>query len=305
MNVHSRCARALVGVAVSSLAVPALAVSALAVPARSAQRAIPPSSEAVTRGSDYLALGDSITFGFRDPSTTPTPNYFLASSFIGYPEDVGAALGLHVANAACPGETSLSLIQPAVQSNDCENLLGGGLGYRSTYPLHVRYSGTQLQFALAYLRGHPQTRLVTLMIGANDEVLCQKATTDQCASPNELAGVLARVASDVGTTLGAIRHRAHYGGQIVVVSYFSLDYSSEADDTQSLALNTSTDDVARRFGATIADGYGVLEAAAAQSGGSSCAAGLLTELSGGGCGAHPSLAGQALLALAVEQAVRR
>jgi lysophospholipase L1-like esterase len=300
MNVHSRSVRALVGVALFGSA-----VSGIAVPALSAQHAIAPSSEAVTRGSDYLALGDSITFGFRDPSTTPAPNYFLASSFIGYPEDVGAALGLRVANAACPGETSLSLIEPDAQSNDCENLLGGGLGYRSTYPLHMRYAGTQLQFALAYLRGHPQTRLVTLMIGANDELLCQKTTTDECASPTELAGVLAQVASDVGTTLGAIRHRAHYGGQVVVVDYFSLDYSNDADDAQSLALNTSTDDVARRFGATIADGYGVFEAAAAQSGGNSCAAGLLTQLAGGGCGVHPSLAGQALLALAVEQAIRR
>ena len=64
--------------------------------------------------SDYLALGDSVTFGYREAANLPTPDYSDAASFVGYPEDVGAALGLDVANAACPGETSTSLVEPNV-----------------------------------------------------------------------------------------------------------------------------------------------------------------------------------------------
>jgi lysophospholipase L1-like esterase len=296
MGVHSRSVRMLAGVTLA-----AVAVSGFAVPALSARRQVP-AVEAVTRGSDYLALGDSVAFGFRDPSTTPPPNYFHPTSFTGYPEDVGGALGLHVANAACPGETSLSLIYSGVQSNDCENLPGGGPGYRSSYPLHVRYTGTQLQYALTYLRAHKQTRLVTLMIGENDTILCQNITSDQCAS--ETDSVMAQISSDVGVILKSIRHGARYLGQIVIENYYSLDYSNAADNTASQTLNATMDAAALPYDVTIADGYGAFEAAAAQSGGNTCTAGLLTQLSGGGCGVHPSLAGQAVLALAVEQAIK-
>ena len=53
----------------------------------------------------------------------------------------------------------------------------------------------------------------------------------------------------------------------------------------------------------IADGFGEFEAAAAHSGGNTCTAGLLTQLSTGGCGIHPSYAGQSLLAQALEKAI--
>ena len=166
----------------------------------------------------------------------------------------------------------------------------------------MRYSGTQLQYALAYLRTHKPTRLITLMIGANDATLCQETTSDQCAS--EIPSVMAQVATDVSVTLKAIRHGARYRGQIVIENYFSIDYSSTTDDDATLALNETVDTAALPYGVTFADGYGAFEAAAAMSGGNSCAAGLLTQLSGGGCGVHPSLAGQAVLALALEQAIR-
>jgi len=296
MGIHSGSVRVLAGVTLL-----AVAVSGFAVPALSARHQVP-AVEVVTRGSYYLALGDSVTYGFRDPSTTPPPDYFHPSSFTGYPEDVGAALGLHVANAACPGETSLSLIYSGVQSNDCENVPGGGPGYRSSYPLHVRYPGTQLQYALKYLRTHPQTRLVTLMIGANDVLLCQNTTTDQCAS--ETGSVTAQISTDVGVILKSIRHGARYLGQIVIENYYSIDYSNAADNTASQVLNSTIDTAALPYSVTIADGYGAFEAAAAQSGGNTCTAGLLTQLSGGGCGVHPSVAGQAVLALAVEQAIK-
>ena len=53
----------------------------------------------------------------------------------------------------------------------------------------------------------------------------------------------------------------------------------------------------------IADGYGEFQAGSVHSGGNTCTAGLLTQLSTGGCGIHPSYAGQSLLAQALEKAI--
>ena len=260
-------------------------------------------ANAATAARDYLALGDSVTFGYRESNTTPPPNYLKAATFVSYAEDTAAALGFHVANASCPGETSLSLTTKGVQSNGCENVPGGGSGYRSAFPLHVSYKGTQLQYAVTYLKTHPHTRLVSLMIGANDAFLCQETTTDKCAS--ELPGVIAQIKANVAVTLAAVRHQAHYKGQVVIVNYYSLDYANAVDNAGSAALNSAMDSAARPYSVQVADGYGAFQAAALQSGGNSCTAGLLTQLNGGGCGVHPSVAGQAVLALAVEKVVKK
>ena len=96
-------------------------------------------SGAVAPGSRYLALGDSVTFGYQEPGVVPAPNYANAGSFVNYPQELGAVLGLKVTNAACPGETSASFINPSAQSNGCENRIGpsGTLvpgGYRTSIP---------------------------------------------------------------------------------------------------------------------------------------------------------------------------
>ena len=59
------------------------------------------------------------------------------------------------------------------------------------------------------------------------------------------------------------------------------------------------------FHAVIANGFREFQAAALRSGSNTCTAGLLTMLGKpGDCGVHPSYAGQALLAQAVEEAIR-
>lgn len=254
-------------------------------------------------GRDYLALGDSVPFGYREQTNLPTPNYFDAASFVGYPEDVAAAEGLHLANASCPGETTDSFITPGAASNGCENSPDAGPAYRQVFPLHVSYTGTQLSYALGYLRHHRGTRVVSLMIGANDGFLCQASTKDHCAS--ELPGVLAKVGHNVATILSAIRSGAHYRGRIVLVSYYSLNYADALATGSSQLLNAALTSAAQPYDVTVADGFGTFEQAAAQSGGDSCKAGLLTQLTTGGCGVHPSAGGQALLALAVEKALQQ
>jgi lysophospholipase L1-like esterase len=257
----------------------------------------------VTPGSGYLALGDSVTFGYEESQVVPAPNYPDASSFIGYPEMLGSELHLTVANAACSGETSASLINASAQSNGCENAPGNGAAYRKLYPLHVKYAGSQLDYAVSYLKAHKNVRLVSLMIGANDFFVCQETTADKCASPTEVSATAATVSKNVATILGAIRNTAHYGGQIAIVNYYSLNYGSPSTNALSALLNTTQDNAAKPFHVVIADGFGELQAAALHSGGNTCTAGLLTQLSTGGCGIHPSYAGQSLLAQALEKAI--
>lgn len=287
----------------------AAAVSAALVTGVTSSAAAPVHKQPPVRaGADYLALGDSVTFGYREATNLPYPNYSDAMSFVGYPEYVATALGLHVANASCPGETSSSFVASDVVSNGCEaNPVTHAPGYRTAYPLHVNYSGTQLSYALHYLTTHRDTRLVSLMIGANDGFVCQKSTQDQCAS--ELPSVLKQIQANVRTILNGIRNQAHYRGQIVILNYYSLDYSDPAQVTQSKQLNAAQDSAAKPYDVSIADGYGIFATAAAQVDGNTCKAGLITTLTpapstGSGCGIHPSVGGQSLLAVAVERVIK-
>jgi lysophospholipase L1-like esterase len=261
----------------------------------------------VAPGTRYLALGDSVTFGYMESNVVPAPNYHNAANFFGYPELAGDALHLKVANAACSGETSSSLINPKAQSNGCENSPGHpGVGYRTQFPLHVKYKGSQLAFALSYLKAHKNVSLVSLMIGANDFFVCQETAADGCATTAEQNAVAAKVTSNIHTILGSIRKKAHYKGQIAIVNYYSLNYAVPAVNAQSQLLNKVQDAAAKPYHVVIADGFGELQKGAAHFGGSTCQAGLITELNNtpGTCGIHPSYAGQSLLALALEKAIK-
>jgi lysophospholipase L1-like esterase len=262
----------------------------------------------ITKGSTYLALGDSVTFGYQEPEVVPAPNYADAASLVGYPEIFGSELHMKVVNAACPGETSSSMVNDTAQSNGCENTPGkGNVGYRTLYPLHVSYSGSQLAFAVSYLKKHQNVRLVSLMIGANDGLLCQETTADQCSSLTEQAALLEAVEKNVHTVLSAIRTKAHYNGQVAIVNYYSVDAASAAANEQAALLNQGVDAAAKPFHVEVADGFGAFATAAAHSSGdSTCTAGLLTQLVGAStpCGIHPSYAGASLLALALEKVAR-
>ena len=115
----------------------------------------PASSSATEEGGAYLALGDSVPFGYRGGATAEFPD---ADNFVGYPELVGEELGLEVLNASCPGETTASFLDTDAQSNGCGNTPGGAGGFRTAYPLHVDYDApdqSQLDFAVATLRETP------------------------------------------------------------------------------------------------------------------------------------------------------
>ena len=279
-----------------------LAATAM-VAAASLMPALPASASGPAANGTYLALGDSVAFGYVPPEAVPAPNYRSANSFVGYPEDVGKALRLGVWNASCPGETTASMLVPGAQSNGCENSPDGSPGYRTLYPLHVQYKGTQMQYALSYLAVHRHTQLVTIDIGANDAFLCQETTPHHCTSQDELSALVQEITTNLTAIYTQIRDVAHYQGLLVALSYYSLDYSSLAAEQGTLLLNSVITSITTAFGGEVADGFGAFEGPSMKFGGSPCAAGLLIKLPGGSCNIHPSPAGHLLLAQAIENVV--
>ena len=258
-------------------------------------------------GSDangtYLALGDSVAFGYVPPQAVPAPNYLVAHSFVGYPEYVAQQLDVRVSNASCPGETTASLLLAGAQSNGCENSPGSPVGYSTLYPLHVQYQGTQMDYALHYLAAHKHTRLITIDIGANDAFLCQETTADHCTSRAELGAVANEIAGNLGTIFHDLRAVAGYHGPIVALSYYSLSYSDPAQIAGAQFLNSVIGAVTTAHGGIVADGFGAFQAPSLAFGGDPCAAGLLIKLPDGTCNIHPSPVGHQLLAQAIAEAI--
>jgi lysophospholipase L1-like esterase len=253
-----------------------------------------PAGSSSSSGS-YLALGDSVPFGFRG---SPGTDYSAATNFTGYPELVGKELGLDVVNAACPGETTASFRDVTAQSNGCENTPQVPAGYRTVYPLHTPYESptqSQLDFAVSTLKKTAKVSLVTLQVGANDAFICQQTTPDGCLS--EIGTVAQTVGTNVDAILAALRDRGGYRGKIVVVTYYALNYA-DADTAGTQILDGAIATAAKAHDAVVADGFATFRPTAQKSGGDSVAAGLV--ISGD---VHPTDKGQQLLAGAVEQAV--
>jgi lysophospholipase L1-like esterase len=246
-------------------------------------------------GRTYLALGDSVPFGFigNAESLYPDPD-----NFVGYPELVAEDLNLRVLNASCPGETTASFIDDDAQSNGCENSLGSPIGYRDRFPLHVDYEDedSQLDYAVDVLEDAPHVRLVSLQLGANDGFLC--INTGQCTTPAQLLALAARVQANLDLILSTLRDEGDYRGPIVVVTYYALDYTDPVGVASTQILNQAITAAALANNAVVADGFGAFQARALQAGGSSIAAGLVHPDD-----VHPTAEGQRLLAMAVLEAI--
>jgi hypothetical protein len=263
----------------------ALLVSALAGP----PSAVAQEDEA---NGGYLALGDSLPYGW-DPVTPP--GFAAPPSFhVGYPEVYAELADLGLTNASCPGETSGSFLDRDVPDNGCGDVL-------ANFGLKVDWgSGSQLDYAVGFLRENPGTELVSVQLGANDLFRCQAAEAG--CTPEAFGEVLGTIAANLGTTLATLR--SVYHGRIAVVTYYALGYASEQD----LAIAGASDQVTRGVAAAfedvvVADGFAALAPAAARAGGSTCDAGLLLDNGDGTCDVHPTDRGHRLVAQALELAL--
>jgi len=68
------------------------------------------------RDRQYLALGDSVAFGFI---TQAGFEYVNAANFVPYGDYVSAEFRFNEVNAACPGETTASFLSSTGVDNGC------------------------------------------------------------------------------------------------------------------------------------------------------------------------------------------
>jgi len=265
-----------------------------AVPARAAQH----------EGEDFLALGDSVAFGY-DPLARDFSN---PESFIGYPEALAKLLEVDVTNASCPGEASggfISLGSPL--DNGCRDFRFG-TAQTPPFPLHEKYKTAQLDFAVKYLRHHRETRLVTIDLGGNDLFVLLRTCQN---NPTCVFNGLPQTLQTLGTNLGEIYRRmrvdAGYRGQIVALTYYALDYTDTQGAQIIAAVNSVVEAVTIAAGGQVASGFAAFLAASAAAGapGKPCAAGLLIRLPAPTltCDVHPSPAGRDVLARAIKPLV--
>jgi lysophospholipase L1-like esterase len=238
----------------------------------------------------YLALGDSVPFGFSPllkPPVSPT-------LFVGYPLLLGVIIDEPVVNAACPGQTSSGFLSLQGTDNGC-------FTFRQVNALHVQYSGTQLEFAEQFVASHPHTQLVTIQLGANDLFLLLDSCGGDINNPNVIACVanqapalINEVAKNVDTVIAALR-QAGYDGQIILALYYS-PRTEPAFRQFVQALDQGLAAAAAAAGVDTADLFAAFDAFSGPTH-DACAAGLLIGLPAtGGCDIHPSAAGAELIA---------
>jgi lysophospholipase L1-like esterase len=238
----------------------------------------------------YLALGDSVVFGFI---TQAGFEYGNPNNFVGYPDYVSRAFRFTTTNASCPGEATAGFILATGADNGCRP-------YKASVPLHVSYTGTQLDFATAFLKAHRNTRLVTIGLGANDGFLLQSSCG---GNPQCISNGLATISTNMHTILVALR-ATHFHGVLMIVNYYSLDYSDAAGTGLTQLLNQAITASAPADHAVVADVFTAFLAAPSTqfAGGKTCKAGLLNASPADQfkCDVHPSQSGQQLLAQTVE-----
>jgi lysophospholipase L1-like esterase len=261
--------------------------------------------QAITADQPYLALGDSVPFGYNPVDAANDPTNL--SAFVGYPELITTPS--IVSNAACEGETSASFLSATAPDNGCRAWRAAGDA------MHVGWgnAATQMAYATKFLGNHPTTATVSLMVGANDLIIAQNACIAQFyPDPNAInnclaqavPGVIASAANNIGYIVSQLRGTG-YKGQIVLVTYYELQYYNQSDLTFEAAygLDQAIVQVGQALGVSIAGGFSAFAQASAGAGYDACKAGLLYAMPDGTCNKHPSAAGQAVLAAAVKAAV--
>jgi lysophospholipase L1-like esterase len=227
----------------------------------------PAAASAEGVGSTYLALGDSLAYGYHQAQfqqELKEKGFVEAANFNdGYVDDFGAALKLanpklQVINDGCPGETTETMIKGSgVGPEFCA---GGPTG--SPFPkafLHHSYPGTQLEDALAIAK-EPGVNTITIDIGANDILqflshTCGFPATFTC-SQEQIEAEIGHVATNVGFILSQLRAAAPKA-KIIFVSQYNpyptvLKPEGTGDATVE-ALNGALKSVATTFGVRFAN----------------------------------------------------
>ena len=254
MTAFSRLSARLLACAVALIALGALALA--------------PAAGARGIGDTYLALGDSLAYGYHQAQFKEelgSKGFVEAANFDdGYVDDFGSALRLfkprlQIINDGCPGETTETMIHGsgAYGPEFCAGGLTGGPFPKAF--LHHSYPGTQLEDALA-VAAKPGVGTITLDIGANDILqflgtTCGFPAAYTC-TPGQVEAEIGHVVANVGYILGQLRAAAPKA-KIIFVSQYNpyptvLQPEGTGDATVE-ALNGALKTVAAKFGVSFAN----------------------------------------------------
>jgi lysophospholipase L1-like esterase len=205
--------------------------------------------------SFYLALGDSLAFGYQQAkfnANFPTENPSVFNT--GYVDDFSTMLktvnpAIRTINFGCPGETSLSFIV-----GPCE--------YAQHFQLHNGYGTArdQLDAALDFLNMHRgQVSPITIDLGANDIDSCNLDLT--CIQTG-----IANVATNMRTILTDLRDAAP-SAEIIVMEYYNpLAVIAPATNVFAQSLNSVIAADAADVGGRLADAFTPFNLAAVEPG---------------------------------------
>jgi len=208
----------------------------------------------------YLALGDSITFGYQEArieaevKATGTVN--PADFTTGVANDYLRILqilrpGIQLVNYACPGETSTQF----VSVNGCPSFPDQA----HAFPLHNAFTGTQLAAALAFIAAHPgQVSPITVDIGANDVnqlvATCGGLGNLTCVA-SAFPATLKTFGQNLAQILGALRKAAPDASISVLELYNPYIVAAPSSSVLADALNKVIVQTAAATQVNVADAY--------------------------------------------------
>jgi lysophospholipase L1-like esterase len=165
--------------------------------------------------SYYLALGDSIAYGFQ-PTKKPGAR---ASRFdTGYVDVFAARLRklspkIQVVNYGCPGESTVTFVR-----HGCPALADG-------FKLHDTFRGPQLKAAQSFLRAHPgQVSPITLTLWGNDwfSLLLDRCKSDVACVRKRGPATIQSLGSRLTSILERLRAAAPTA-EIIVTGAWNVD----------------------------------------------------------------------------------
>jgi lysophospholipase L1-like esterase len=238
-------------------------------------------------GKDYLALGDSLAYGYQAAKFFGQyPNVDESTFDTGYVDVFAATLGhkkksIDVTNYGCPGESSDSFIRGGrgpltgftfvPNPGFCGDQPAAGIGaiFNKSW-LHDAYPGSQLAAALAFLEENRHTNPITLDIGANDTLVfleqCEFGAVLGCLTPTTIGALYAHIAANVAVIVQSLRAAAPHAEIIVLGLYNPYPAVLPGGDMLTKALNTTLQSVVTGLGARFADPLPVFNPASVSGG---------------------------------------
>jgi len=246
-------------------------------------------ADAGSRGSHvgprYLALGDSIAFGYSPLLEDP----WVPERFVGYPELIEQQTHITTTNLACPGQTAQAMVARGAIDAGCFEMREAARA-AGVPLLHANYEGTQLRAALEAVASKNLPSLVSIQGGGNELSIC----ADGPHPSHCLHAMVGKITASLREVTERLR-AAGYRGRVVLVGYHLVP-GLEAPLGR---VNRAIKRAARGWHVSFADTAAPFEQYARRHHGDLCTTGLLVKLADGSCDLHPTLIGQRLIADAV------